>query len=210
MDFDEFLDEVQKLITASQQGNLLCDKSELTKNSIELCVKFLRGQGYSIGSPNSYPIQITKLDELIATFYGFMRSIYPKQMWSCPNEKQDRAIAKSFVEARMEADGISRQTALEQCGLIVKTVFNRSDVFKFETAPTFGIFGQAAMAWVTERAVRLINDQIAKEEAIKTEKEVNEMTERIEKKYTNVGYSLDELTAMHKKLEGQHGKKEKR
>jgi hypothetical protein len=207
MDLDKFLNEMQKLITASQQGNLFGDKAILTKTGAAACVEFLKGKGYGVTKPHEYPIEITKLDELIATFYGFIRNIYQTQMGPYHNDKKDRAIAKRFVEGRMEDAGLDRKTALKQCGLIVRTVFTHSDVFKFDVAPTFSIFGQANMGWITDRAVQLINKQIAKDEATATERAANKMTESIEKNYT-MGYSLEELAACQKKLEEQYGKEE--
>jgi len=207
MDFDKFLGEMQRLLTASQQGDLFGNKKIFTDKSTEVCVKFLKGQGYGVRPPMSYPVKITKLDEIISTFYSDLNNSYEKHLLPSSNKKRDRATAKAFIEKRMEADKISRYDAMQQCALIVKTVFRTPDVFKFETPPTFGIFGQAEMGWITERAIGIINDQITKDKLAATEKSVDEMTERIEKKYT-MGYSLEELAACQKKLEDQYGKKE--
>jgi len=207
MDFSEFLDGIQKLIVSSQQEDLFGNKEALIKESTELCVKFLKGQNYSVRPPINYPAKITKLDEIISMFYGFLSNTYQKHLLPPSNVKRDRAVAKALVEKRMEADKISRYDAMQQCALIVKTVLMTPEVFKFESPPTFGVFGQAEMGWVTERAIRIINDQITKDEIRATEKAVDEMTERIEEKYT-MGYSLGELAACQKKLEGQYGKKE--
>jgi hypothetical protein len=208
MDFDKFLGEMQKLITASQQGDLFGNKQAQAEKANKVCVEYLKGQGYSVGSPRRYPVNIDSIDGLISTFYSYIRNIYPQQMWS-HEAPHDRAIAKAFVEARMKADGITRKVALQQCGLIIKVVLNRRDVFKFESAPSFGIFGQGEMAWLTERAVGLINKEIAKENERKNEKAAEEMTERIERQY-KTGHSLDELAAISKKLEAKYGKKENR
>jgi hypothetical protein len=208
MDFDKFLGKMQKLIIASEQLELFGGKKEFAITAARICVEYLKGQGYSVSPPHNNPIKIAKLDELIATFYGFIRNNYPRQMWSHPNEKKDRPIAKAFVERRMEADGIDRKTALDQCGFIVRTVLQHPDIFKFESAPSFGIFGQAKMAWITDRALQIINDQIAEDEAVATERAVDAMTERIEKNSENMGYSLEKLKAMNKRLEEQYGEKE--
>ena len=208
MDFDEFLGKMQKLIVDAEQGQLFGGKDEFATSAAKTCVEYLKGQGYSVSPPHKYPLEIKKLDELIAMFYGFIRNNYPRQMWSYPNGKKDRPIAKAFIERRMTDDGIDRKTALNQCGLIVRTVLSHPDIFKFEAAPSFGIFGQAKLGWITERALQIINDQIAKDEAAATERAVDAMTERIESKNTNMGYSLEELTEMNKRLEAQYGKKE--
>ena len=208
MGLDKFLDDVQKLIITSQQGDLFGNKTTLTKKSADVCVEFLKGQGYSVGPPISYPVKITKLNELISLFYSFVRSTYQKHLWPYSNDKKDGAIAKAFVEGRMKDDMISYEVALQQCGSIVQTIFKRPDIFKFETAPSFSIFGQAGMGWVTERAVKLINGQIAKDKATATERAVEEMTKKIEENCPNVGYSLEELETIRKKLEGQNEKKD--
>ena len=207
MDFDEFLREMQKLIASSQQGDLFGNEKIFTEKSIKMCVKFLKGQSYSVRPPIGYPVKITKLDEIISMFYGFLSNTYQKHLLPPSNIKRDRAIAKAFIEKRMEVEKISRKDAMQQCALIVQTVLRTPEVFKFETPPTFGIFGQAEMGWITERAIRIINEQITKDNEIAAEKAIDKMTERIEKKYT-MGYSLEELAACQKKLEVQYGKKE--
>ncbi len=202
MSLDKFLGEAQKIITASQQGDLFGNKDALIKKSKEICVDYLKGRGYSIGPPVGYPAKITKLHELVSMFYGFVRNIYPKQLWSYSNDKQDRAIAKAFIEGRMKDDMLDYDTALKQCALIIQIVFRRPDIFRFETAPTFGVLGQASMGWVTERAVKLINEQIVKDNKIADERAAEKMTKKIEENSPNVGYSLEELETIRKKLEG--------
>jgi len=209
MDFDGFLGKMQRLMSRAEQGDMFGDKRALAKGMTELCEEFLKAQGYSIGKPHQYPLPIKQIDDLLKQWYTGIRPKFPNHLWSHSDEKQDRAIAKAFVERRAKEDCISRETALQQCGLIIQTVLDRPDVFRFETAPTFGIFGQAEMGWITDRAIEIINKRIADYEAIETEKSVEEMTERIEKDFPNLGYSLEELQEMNKKLEEQYGKKER-
>jgi len=71
MDFAEFLDEIQKLIVSSQQGDLFGNKEALIKESTEVCVKFLKGQNYSVRPPINYPAKITKLDDIISVLWIF-------------------------------------------------------------------------------------------------------------------------------------------
>jgi len=207
MDFDKFLGEMQKLITASQQGDLFGNKKMFAEKSIKVCVELLKGQDYSVRPPMGHPVKITKLDGLITMFYGFLRNTYEPHLLPYSNEKRDRAIAKAFVEGRVKTDMISRNAALQQCGLIIQTIFKHPEIFKFDTPPTFGILGQKEMGWVTDRAVQLINKEIAKDKEISLERAVDEMTKKIEESY-RMGYSLDELVAIQKKLEERHGKKE--
>ena len=138
-----------------------------------------------------------------------MRNIFPRHLWSYYDEKQDRAIAKAFVEKRIKDDCITKDTALQQCGLIIQTVLGRPDIFKFETAPNFGIFGQAEMGWITRRAVEIINKQIALDEATAAERLNEKMTNIIEEKNPHKGFSLEELKAISRDLEDKYGKKER-
>ena len=203
--FEEILNELGKCLTAAMQPSIVGPNF----NSLdELCVEWLRARGHSVRPPMGHPVKIKKLDELISMFNGFLDKIYDKHLLPYSNDKKDRVIAKAFVENRMKQDKISYETALQQCGLIIQTVFTRKDVFRFENPPTFGIFGQAEMGWVTDRAIQLINKEITKDEVTKTERAVDRMTEKIEEKY-QMGRSLDELKEISKKLEDQYGKKER-
>ena len=76
MALGEFLDEIQKLVVASQQEDLFGNKETLVKESIEVCAKFLKGQNYSVRPPLSYPAKITKLDDLVAMFYVFLNNFF--------------------------------------------------------------------------------------------------------------------------------------
>jgi hypothetical protein len=198
---------VQKLTVASQQGDMFSNKKMFSEQSADICVEFLKGQGYSVRPPMGYPVEITKLDDLITVFYGHLRNIYEPHLLPYSNDKRDRAVAKSFVEGRMETDMVSRHAALQQCALIIETIFKHPEIFKFETPPTFGILGQKGMGWVTDRAVQLINKAITKDQEISLMKAVDNMTKKIEEN-CQMGYSLDELVAIQKKLEEQDGKKE--
>lgn len=208
MDFDKFLDEVQVILAESQQANLFGDVSALKEQATKLCVTYLKGQGYRVGDPIKSPVNISKLDDLLTVFYSYLRGIYPEHLCPAPNPKRDRAIAKRFVEKRMEADGLDKKSALQQCGYIIQTIFKHRDKFKFETPPSFGILGQGELSWIADRAVRIINQEANAAAAAVQEKVTADLTDQIEKNYTDMGYSSDELENMLGELEAQYGKKE--
>lgn len=201
---DDILDELASSIDAAQQPNIIGTNFDSVD---ELCVEWLKMRSYSVRLPMDYPVKIDKLDQIISIFYDYLNNSYEKHLLPPSNINRDRGIAKAFIEKRMEADKISYRNAMQQCALIVQTVLKTPDVFKFESPPTFGIFGQAEMGWITERAVRIINDKISKDGAERAERAADKMTEKIEKKY-KTGYSLEQLAACQKKLEDQYGKKE--
>ena len=202
---EDILNEMEKCLVATMQPNILGPNF---KSIDELCVEWLKARGHSVRPPMGHPVKITKLDELISMFNGFLDNTYDRHLLPYSNEKKDRAIAKAFVENRMNHDKISYETALEQCGLIIQIIFTRKDIFRFETPPTFSIFGQAEMGWVTDRAVQLINQAITKDITTETERAVDKMTKEIEEK-CQMGRSLAELQEISKKLEDQYGKEER-
>jgi hypothetical protein len=208
MDFDAFLGEIQKLITRTQQGDLFGNKQAFADGAAEVCVEFLKNRGYSIRPPMAFPTQMTKLDELVALFYALLQKNFESCLLPYTNIGRDRAIAKAFVAKRMEDDKIKRNDALQQCAMIIKTIFNRPDVFRFETPPSFGVLGQAEMGWITDRAVQIINKDTAKNRANADERAANQMTEEIEKR-CKMGLSLDQLKLLKEKVEEDNGKKEK-
>lgn len=204
-ELEDILNELDKCLVATTQPSIVGPNF----NSIdELCVEWLRARGHSVRLPMGHPVKIKKLDELISMFNGFLDNMYDKHLLPYSNTKRDRAVAKAFVENRMKHDKISYETALQQCGLIIQTIFTRKDIFRFENPPTFGILGQAEMGWVTDRAVQLINKEITKDIETETEKAVDEMTKEIEEKY-QMTRSLDELKAIREKLEDQYGEEKR-
>ena len=190
MDFDAFLGEMQKLITASQQGDLFGNKKVFASKAMDTCEDFLKTNGYGVRKPIKYPDNINRLDDLINLFYTLLKGKYPDYLTPYSNTQRDRAIAKKFVTNRMEQDNISRADALKQCGSIIRTVFNSPHIFKFESPPTFGIFGQAEMGWITDRSLQIINDSIKKDKATAAEKAADRMTKEISENYKDIGYSL--------------------
>ena len=122
MDFDKFLGEMQKMITATQQGTLFGNKDAQAKAAADVCVDYLKGRGYSVGKPHNYPFKITKPDELISQFYWLVRKNFTNYLWSESNNKKDRVIAKALIESRMKKAGIDRQTAMNQCALIIDII----------------------------------------------------------------------------------------
>ena len=199
MDFDKFLGEMQKLITASQQGDLFGNKDVFIDKSVRICEEFLKASGFSVRRPMNYPNKIKKPDDLIKLFYMLVEKNHEDYLSVSSNTSRDRAIAKAFVKHRIEDGNLDYNTALQQCGMIITQVFKRTDVFKFDTAPSFGIFGQGDMAWVTERAVQLINEDIKKEKEIFHKQTIDRMTEELEKESS--GISLEELEKIRARME---------
>ena len=89
-------------------------------------------------------------------------------------------------------------------------LFKRNDIFKFTEPPSFGILGQGEMSWVTERAVKLLNEAVTKHNNTAAERSAEVLDKEIEKNFPKLGYNLSELEALKEKLEAQYGKKEEK
>jgi predicted RNA-binding protein with PUA domain len=57
----------------------------------------------------------------------------------------------------MAATGASKEYALNECGEIIRTVFEYEKEFKFKYAITFSVFGQDNLKWVTDKAIQIMN-----------------------------------------------------
>lgn len=204
MEFDELLKSFEHLIKENQNKDLF-GSSNPSVAAERLCLDFLKARGYSVREPIVYPFKIKKLDDLIVLFGGLVQRHYPKNILPYTNDKRDRKIAKALVEGRMRDDNINRAAALQQCGQIIHTVFENLDRFNFEGVPSFGVFGQKNMGWVTDKALQLMNEKIKREEEINLEIYIKNL-EKEESLQDDGGYTMEDLKAAEKRLEEAYGK----
>ena len=186
-DLDKIIKNMQPFVRKT-----LFDGDERYSNLSSLCKEYLIELGYRVIEPIKFIYEIKKLDELIDYFYNMLYFYHP-ELPLYKNLKKDRAIAKRFVTSRIEASGINRIHALDECARIVTVVFKHEGRFKFDYTPSFGIFGQGKFGWVTELALEIIanNDRVVSEERIE------EIGERFEQKayeeFLKEGSILDRL-----------------
>jgi len=181
-------------IIAEDQPTLF---STSDKGLEDACVAFLRSKGYRVAQPIEYRFKIKKLDDLIKFFYLLMDSKHPEYVNVYRNLKRDRAIAKRLVDNRMEATGYNKEVALTECGEIIATLFENEKEFKFNTEINFGMFGQATLGWVTEKAIKIMNERITKESELRVANKIDE----IEKEYVDKDLSEFDVDAILKRME---------
>jgi len=140
------------------------------------CKKLLISMGYKVVDPVKKVYNVRNIDDLIAFFYAFLDYKHPELVGTHRNIKKDRAIAKRFLEGRMEVGSLNKELALDECAQIIKTIFDREKEFNFTIPLSFEIFGQQAAGWITRKAVELLNEE--KEEHLK------KITEEIQERHT--------------------------
>jgi hypothetical protein len=165
------------------------------------CLKFILSRGYKL-SEDSIPQhpEIKNIHDIIKFFYGMLDKYHP-EMLKYRNNEQDMAIAREFVNSRKLSDGLNEKDALAQCVEIIKTIFENEERFNFTMPLNFGMFGQKNCAWITEVAVRLLNERIQREK--------EELDERLADEFMNrfysgpKGWSTEEIVLALSKLEGE-------
>lgn len=172
-------------------GFLSPDPEKLAK----VCKGFLIFMGYKVVDPIERTFNVKNINDLITLFYAYLDYKHPELAGSHRNIKKDRAIAKRFLEARMEIGSLNKEYALNECAEIIKTIFDREPEFNFTIPLSFEIFGQQALGWITKKAVELMN---AENEA-KQQKIIEQIQDRHIQKYLNehgeesLGFDVDEL-----------------
>ena len=113
------------------------------------------------------------------------------------------ALASSFVEARQEADGLTKELALQQCAAIIKTIFEEEEKFNFSFPITFSVLGQKNCGWITELAIKLINERALREQSEKEERDIA-VADEYAKKYADLaGWPSEEIDRILNSLEGE-------
>jgi len=161
----------------------------------KVCKRLLIFMGYKVVDPIKRKFKVKNINDLILLFYAYLDYRYPEFANTHRNIKKDRAIAKRFLEARMESSGLNKEYALDECAQIIKVIFDREPDFNFTIPLSFDIFGQQALGWITKKAIEFMNE----ERESKEQKHVEAIQEKYIEKYLkeygeeSVGFDVDEL-----------------
>lgn len=203
-DLDEVIDKIRGGLSCLDQDSIFSSISSGYTEIEKACVDYLKVMGYSVHPPYIFPNKIKKLDDLRTLFYNLYIRKFPEKIAYVKDESTERKTATQFVKARMEASNTDKNTAMQECGEIIKTVFENLDEFNFTIPITFGIFGQKSMAWVTNTAVGIMNKKITLYEQEKYEKRSEEII-RERAKHTRPGWTDEQLDRAIKNMEGKNG-----
>jgi hypothetical protein len=183
-------------IIAEEQPTLFSSSESALEDA---CVAFLRFKGYRVARPVEYKVKIKSLDDLIKFFYILLDSRHPEYANAYRNLKRDRAIAKRLVDSRMEATGSSREVALNECGEIIATLFEHEKEFKFRTEIYFGMFGQANLGWITEKAIRIMNERITREAEARVADKISQIEKEQKDEYD---LEFNDVDSILQRIEG--------
>jgi len=145
------------------------------------CKEYLRFLGYKIIEPiEPKYTNVKNTKDLVQLFYALVDYHYPQAVGYYRNIKKDMKIAKDFVQSRMDASSITKKEALQECSLIIETLFKNSSEFNFDgPVSNFGIFGQQKMGWVTEKIIRIIHDKNKEQQRCLDERIEKEILDKI-------------------------------
>jgi hypothetical protein len=187
------LGKLKDAITASEQTSIFGGADPVRS----ACVEYLRFHGYTVVEPKSFAVKIKTLDNFIEYFYRRLNALNSNGYATSYSLARDRAIAKRFVEARIAATGASRAYVLNECGEIVRTIFDNKEEFinpKYHF--DFSIFGNNKMKWMTDKAIHMMNGKLAEE----SEEQAEEMRRQALKEYSEPS-RFDDLEDLLKKME---------
>lgn len=188
---DNYINDIRNSIKECDQSFIFSNNEKY--NEVERsCYRFLRFLGYSISSPKEFSKNIKSINDLISYFYAMLNKKNSGGIVTSYNESKDRAIAKRFLDDRMSATGASREYSLNECGEIIKTIFDNEDQFNFKYEITFSILGNVKSKWVTDKAIQIMNEKLRK----KTEIEEEELRIKAMESYdtSDIGFNnLDEI-----------------
>jgi len=155
--------------------------------------------GYKVLDPIFTDNKITTLKDLRKLFYTRLYEKYRLEdnSYLFGNYQIDLKYLRLLVEER-ELEGLNRFNAIQEAAAIINVIFDNLDEFNFDRIPDIRILGQKKMAWVTDKALRLLN---AKTEKAKFEK-VRNIAEGIEEEVEKeINYSKADLQRILNGLE---------
>jgi hypothetical protein len=194
----EYIEKISNTCLSYLDGS---DLFVTSTDSIErACISFLEYRGYRVNKMEEVATgkPVKDIKDLIDYFYTMYKRYHP-DVYIYRNREQDLSLAASFVEARQVADELTKEQALKQCAAIIQVIFEEEERFHFTMPVTFGVFGQKNCGWITEVAVRILNERIKK---AKEEEDLIFANAHADKNTAPAGWDVNDIEEALKKLEG--------
>ena len=182
------LQQLKNAVLSAQQSAIFGSPEDKV---IQACVDYLEYKGYRVVSPKKFSRKIINTRDLVEYFYRLLNTRNPNNFATSYNEIRDMKVAKTFVEQRMKATGASKEHTLNECGEIIKVIFDNYDSFNFKYEINFSVLGQGNLKWVTDKAIQLMNKKLSVQE----EEDAEALREKALSTYSEpAGFSdLDEI-----------------
>jgi len=184
------------------QTNLFSDGKSIEEARIDAAKDILLAAGYRIIEPIMINDQITTQKRLRDYFYMRLDSKYPnRRLLRPPNIKYDMQMISRFVKSQM--NGASEKRAIQECVRIIDALFNYEEEFNFKySISDIGILGQGKLAWITEKALIILD----KKRHEKIEKEIYKKADEMENSCEiDSKEKVDNLDALLEKMEANNG-----
>jgi len=157
------LANLQEAVVASKQTNIF-GSQDTDQKVKDACVDYLKFYGYHVAEPKVFHKKIKNTRDLVEYFYLRLNSRDSKKFATSYNASRDMAVAKRFVESRMAVTGAGKDYTLNECGEIIRTIFDNYKDFNFKYDINFSVFGQGNLKWVTDKAIQIMNKKLEKKE----------------------------------------------
>jgi hypothetical protein len=161
------------------------------------CADYLRYRGYTVVSPKKFVVSLKTTEDLVAYFYDLLNKRVPGEFNTSYNKIKDLSVAKRFIEDRMRVTGAQKSYALNECGEIVKTIFDNYDEFNFKYDIGFYALGQGNMKWITNKAIQIMNKKLR----YKHEEEAEALRQKALDAYEGEAAGFDDLDSILKRME---------
>jgi hypothetical protein len=198
---DKFIRKIREEIDVLYGGDVLFSDSSLYDRIDNACEKYLEQRGCRVQRfAVAQHTAVQNISDLVNYFYGKFAFHHPNAL-IYKIDAADRNIAHDLVKNIKETNNFNDRQALDYCVELVNVLFEEEDRFNFNIPITnFTVFGQGALAWITEAAVKLLNKRLEKRQEELNDALANEF---IENRYTGQkGWSDEELDSALKKIEG--------
>lgn len=171
--------------------------------------ELLLEHGYLVRGPLIEKHEVKNPAQLVRFFYDALARYNPQfKMVYAGNVKKDRAIAKKFIEVRIEL-GSSKARAITECCEFILLLFRYEQFLSLSFPITsMGVLGQESMAWVTERLWQIHEGLNAEVNAAEEARWRSRLYAEQEKERATDDDILTEAKKHMEKVLKRHGKKE--
>lgn len=189
MSITDDIKEIKKCLSLIEQSTLFCSDDKY-KALTESCCNYLKNIGYKVIKPEKPKFVANNTQDLKNFFNACYDRYIDSRYRPGTNTKKQLGLFKKLLDGRMN-ENISKSSALEECLLIIETIFKYKDEFKFKyISPEI-----VAMDWVVNKAVGIINREQDKNSEKEYERRMREYLKNTEDDYDHTSI-LDKLNKM--------------
>jgi hypothetical protein len=158
---DSIIGDLKEHISSLDNHALFGEDKNVYANIESSCSDYLKFLGYKVAKRPCIK-SIIKIEDLVSYFYSLLEFYHNETCSLTSNKAKDLSIISRFVSKRKEDLKCSKESAINDCATIIKTLVSNEKELGLDRPIGIWVFGTDKCKWITDRAITLLNNNYTK------------------------------------------------